>query len=278
VPVALNCTELVVITDLDGTFLDAETYSYEASLPTLRKLQSLKIPVVLCSSKTRREMEPLWNDLELRDPFVVENGGAIFFRPDYFPFAVENTQVQGPFHILELGQSIGVLRSALREAAQSQHIQIQSFGEMTIAEIAQLTGLSKKNAQAASEREYDEPFLVRQISYGRLFTALRTKGFKIVQGDRFFHLSRGSDKGKAAKKLIELYQRVSPSVRSVGLGNAGHDLPMLRAVSTPILIRKPDRSWDSTITQNLAGIRKTMKIGPAGWSEAVEEILKAETF
>jgi hypothetical protein len=41
------------------------------------------------------------------------------------------------------------------------------------------------------------------------------------------------------------------------------------------LVRNPDRSWDSTITQNLAGIKKTMKIGPEGWSEAVAEILKA---
>jgi len=271
----LNSIELVIITDLDGTLLDQQTYSYQASLPMLRRLQSSRIPLILCSSKTRSEMEPLWRELELKDPFIVENGGAIFFLPDYFPFTVENAKVRGNFHILELGQRIDVLRPALLEAAQNHHVSIRSFGEMTIQEISQMTGLSRKNAQAASEREYDEPFMVRQINYGRLFTALRTKGFKITQGDRFFHLSRGSDKGKATQKLIELYQRVNPSVRSVGLGNAGHDLAMLRVVNTPILVRNPDRSWDSTITQNLAGIKKTMKIGPEGWSEAVAEILKA---
>ena len=182
-------------------------------------------------------MEPLWRELELKDPFIVENGGAIFFLPDYFPFTVENAKVRGNFHILELSQRIDVLRPALLEAAQNHHVSIRSFGEMTIQEISQVTGLSRKNAQAASEREYDEPFMVRQINYGRLFTALRTKGFKITQGDRFFHLSRGSDKGKATQKLLELYQRVNPSVRSVGLGNAGHDLAMLRVVNTPILVR-----------------------------------------
>jgi mannosyl-3-phosphoglycerate phosphatase len=266
--------ELVVITDLDGTLLDQRTYSYEASLPVLRKLQSSNIPIVLCSSKTRSEMEPLWHELNLRDPFIVENGGAIFFLPDYFPFAVENAKVRGKFYVLELSQRLDILRPALMEASQNYHVPIRSFGDMTIPEIAELTGLSRKNAQAASEREYDEPFIVRQINYGRLFTALRTKGFKISQGDRFFHLSRGSDKGKATRKLMELYRRVNPSVRSVGLGDAGLDLPMLREVNTPILIRKPDRSWDSTITQNLTGIKKTMKIGPEGWSEAVEEVLR----
>ena len=274
----MNSPGLVIITDLDGTLLDPQTYSYESSLRTLRKLQALNIPIVLCSSKTCSEMEPLWHELNLRDPFIVENGGAIFFLPDYFPFAVENAKVRGKFHVLELGQRIDVLRPALMEASQSQHVPIRSFGDMSIQEISQLTGLSRKHAQAASEREYDEPFIVRQINYGRLFTALRTKGFKITQGDRFFHFSRGSDKGKATRKLMELYQRVNSSVRSVGLGDAGLDLPMLREVNTPILIRKPDRSWDSTITQNLTGIKKTLKIGPEGWSEAVEEILKTEAL
>ena len=110
----MNSTPLVIITDLDGTFLDYQTYSYQASLATLRKLQSLNVPVVLCSSKTRSEMEPLWHELGLKDPFIVENGGAIFFPPDYFPFAVENLRVRGKFHMLELGQKIDVLRSALQ--------------------------------------------------------------------------------------------------------------------------------------------------------------------
>jgi mannosyl-3-phosphoglycerate phosphatase family protein len=177
--------------------------------------------------------------------------------------------------MLELGQKIEVLRSALQEAAQAQHVPVQSFGEMTIQEISQLTGLPRKDAQAASEREYDEPFIVRQINYGRLFTALRTKGFKVTQGDRFYHLSRGSDKGKATKKLLDFYRQTQPTIRSIGLGNAGHDLAMLREVDTPILIRNPDRSWDSTITQNMSGIKKTMKIGGEGWSEAIEGVLKA---
>ncbi len=270
----MNPPPLIVVTDLDGTLLDQRTYSYEASLPALRKLQSLCIPVVLCSSKTRSEMEPLWHELDLKDPFIVENGGAIFFPPDYFSFVIENTRVRGKFHMLELGQKIEILRAALQEAALNQHVPVRSFGEMTIQEISQLTGLPKKNAQAASEREYDEPFVVRQINYGRLFTALRTKGFKITQGDRFYHLSRGSDKGKATRKLLELYRQVDPAIRSVGLGNAGHDLAMLREVNTPILIRNPDGSWDSTITQNMSGIKKSMKICPEGWSEAIEEILQ----
>ena len=68
---------LIVITDLDGTLLDEKSYSYQASLPAIQRLKSAGIPLVLCSSKTYSEILPLWRELDLKDPFIVENGGAI---------------------------------------------------------------------------------------------------------------------------------------------------------------------------------------------------------
>ena len=269
----MSSTPLVIITDLDGTLLDQRTYSYEASLPAIRKVQSLEIPLILCSSKTRSEMEPLWKELKLKDPFIVENGGAIYFPPDYFPFPVEKSKPKGELHALELGRSVDLIRKALLDASHRLHVNIRSFSEMQIEEICELTGLSKESARAATKREYDEPFVLGQGQPARLFTALRTKGYKITLGDRFYHLSWGSDKGKAAKILLDLYRRVNQSLRSVGLGNSANDLPFLRQVDRPILIRNLDRTWDSTITQNIAGIEKPLAIGPAGWREAVERAL-----
>jgi mannosyl-3-phosphoglycerate phosphatase len=75
----LNAAQLLVVTDLDGTLLDEQSYRYDASLPAVRALQALKIPLVLCSSKTKSEMEFLWRELGLSDPFICENGGAIWF-------------------------------------------------------------------------------------------------------------------------------------------------------------------------------------------------------
>jgi mannosyl-3-phosphoglycerate phosphatase len=272
--VTLDTKRLIVFTDLDGTLLDQNTYSHRASLPALRKLQALKMPVILCSSKTRAEIEPLWHELSLEDPFIVENGGAICLTPDYFPSAVGNARPDTKLYILELGSRIGELRAGLAEAARRLHVRVRSFGDMNAAEIAELTGLTRHQAQAAAQREYDEPFLIDEPSRERMLaTALRMRGFTVTKGDRFFHLSRGSDKGKAARLLMELYRKSGAALMSVGLGNSANDLPLLLAVERPILIRNPDRSWDSTITQNIPGIRKTMTIGPDGWAESVEKLL-----
>lgn len=270
----MNTTRLIVFTDLDGTLLDQITYRYDASLPALQKLQKRQIPVILCSSKTRSEIEPLWRELGLEDPFIVENGGAVCFPPEYFPFTVDNARSDAMLNTIELGSRIGELRAGLAEVARRLHVRVRSFGEMNFKDIVELTGLTKQQAQAASQREFDEPFLIDEPNRERMLTtALRMKGFTVAKGDRFFHLSRGSDKGKAARLLMKLFNIDGSTFMSVGLGNSGNDLALLLAVEHPILIRNPDRSWDSTVTQNIPGIRKTMAIGPEGWAESVEKLL-----
>jgi mannosyl-3-phosphoglycerate phosphatase len=270
-----NHTRLIVFTGLDGTLLDQNTHSYQASLPALRKLQSLKVPVVLCSRRTRAEVERVWRELALEEPFIFENGGAICFTPGYFPFEVDGARSDNNLNIIELGSRIGELRAGLAEAARRLHIRVRSFGDMNPKDIVELTGLTREQAQAAALREYDEPFLIDEPSRERMLTtALRMKGFTVTKGERFFHLSRSSDKGKAARLLTELYKkRDGGSWQSVGLGNSANDLTLLLAVDRPILIRNPDRSWDSAITQSLPGIRKTMSMGPEGWVESVEKLL-----
>jgi hypothetical protein len=51
----------------------------------LLELQGRLVPVILVSNKTRVEIEFCRKRMELTDPFIVENGGAIFIPKGYFP-------------------------------------------------------------------------------------------------------------------------------------------------------------------------------------------------
>ena len=68
--------KMMVVTDLDGSLLD-ERYSWDAALPALQRLQELKVPLVLNSSKTLSEMRELANCLGAMAPMVAENGGLM---------------------------------------------------------------------------------------------------------------------------------------------------------------------------------------------------------
>ena len=272
----LQLRRLVIITDLDGTLLDQETYSYETSLPAIEKLKSLKIPLVLCSSKTYSEIVRLWRELNLKDPFIVENGGAILFPVRYLPFPLKGAGRKDEFEVIELGMNVAILRAVLMETARECRVQVKSFAAMSLDEVSVLTGLPRDDAVLAIQRDYDEPFLVGEGDWERLFTDLKTKGFVVSQGDRFFHLTGNHDKGMAVRKLLDLYRRYNPGIVSVGLGNSANDLPLLGLVDRPFLVRNPDGSCDVEVLKEMPEIMRTHGIGPRGWTEAIEEVLSLE--
>ena len=77
---------LVIFTDLDGTLLDA-AYSFLPAAPALEAVRRTSVPLVICSSKTRREIESYRIRLGNHDPFIAENGGAVYVPEGYFPAA-----------------------------------------------------------------------------------------------------------------------------------------------------------------------------------------------
>ncbi|HWP56986.1 MAG TPA: HAD-IIB family hydrolase [Candidatus Acidoferrales bacterium] len=269
---ALAASRCVVVTDLDGSLLDQRTYSAEASRPAVRRLVRLGIPLVLCSSKTAAEIRRLWEKLELRDPFIVENGGAILIPPDYFspPPGVDSGE---GWRTVRLGKDIGELKEALAAAARHCRARVRSFGTMTLAEIAALTGLSVQESKRAAARFYDEPFIVDRGEENCVVRFLKARKFTVTRGDRFYHLAGGSDKGKATKALVGLYRAVKPDVYTIGIGNSANDLPLLASVDLPVLVRNPDGSWDREVERQIPAILKSAGIGPAGWREVVEKIL-----
>ena len=80
-----NQLNAVIFTDLDGTLLDRQTYSWEQAASAINWVKERRIPLVFCSSKTRVEQEVIQAELNIAEPFIVENGSAIFFPEGYFP-------------------------------------------------------------------------------------------------------------------------------------------------------------------------------------------------
>jgi mannosyl-3-phosphoglycerate phosphatase len=280
---------LLVFTDLDGTLLDSHTYSYEAALPALRALKQRHIPLVIVSSKTRAELEPIRNQLENEDPFVTENGGAVFVPMGTFKFPLNRATSHGPYQVIEFGTPYAKLRAALTEIARAAGCALKGFGDMSVDEIVLRTGLSQAEAALAKQREYDEPFVIigaqesppsssraPNETLRRVHREAEARGLRCTSGGRFHHLLGSHDKGQACRVLIECYRRqLGEDCRllTIALGDSQNDRAMFAETDQAVLVQKPDGSFDPG-----AGISKLIRvdgIGPIGWNRAILELLGA---
>ena len=267
---------LIIFSDLDGTLLDHETYSFEAARPALEALREANVPLILCTSKTRPETERWRQTLDNAHPFIVENGGAVFVPEGYFGASARFDRRDGGYGILEFGRPYAEIRKALGAIRASTGLPLRGFGDMTVDEIAACCGLTRSDAGLAAAREYDEPFEgIESGALAQVVQEARSRGLRVVGGGRFHHLTGGSNKGRAVRALRALFEADRGPVSAVGLGDSANDEPMLRAVERPVIIRRPDGAHFEAA--DLAGLIVTSHPGPEGWREAVLGILRPGT-
>jgi mannosyl-3-phosphoglycerate phosphatase len=275
----------LVVTDLDGTLLDEETYDLARARPGLESLKTRRIGLVLCSSKTRAEMEPLADGLGLKEPLgtplIVENGGAVVLRAGLLPRVPPEGREDGDRVVVPLGTPRARLVEALPGVAREAGVTVRGLSAMSADEVAALTGLTPEEAGRAQRREWDEPFVVEgdreSDADGRLQDAARKHGLQVTRGGRFHHLTGAADKGEALRVLLGLLP-LDPHGRVVGLGDAANDLSMLRVADRPIVMPGRDGGIDPTLAVALPEAERAPAPGPAGWAAAVVAVMAGETL
>jgi len=266
--------KFVIFSDLDGTLLDNETYCFQAAAKALDIVSSKNIPLVLCSSKTPKEIELYKRLLDNNCPFISENGGGIFIPNTYFSteFAYDR-EVDG-YKVIDLGASREILSATLRSISKETGIQIKGFSDMNVSEIAHLTALDEDRAKLAIVRDHSEPFIILEDEKyaATIEDKINLKGYRHTKGGRFHHILGENDKGKAVKILSNLYKSEFRDIKTVGLGDSLNDLPMLKAVDIPILVQKPGGSYDPKI--KVSNLIYADGIGPCGWNSSILKLFK----
>jgi len=260
---------LLIFTDLDGTLLDPDTYSWDAAREAVAALNEKKIPWVIVSSKTRAEIEPLRSAMRNAHPFVVENGAAVFIPEGYFGDPVKGAVRRDGYEVIEWGAPYPILTAALRSASIAADCPVSGFDSMDAAAVSAATGLSPRQAEMAKLRGYDEPFVAPDGEpLQRLLRAIERAGFRWTHGGRMFHICGVHDKGLAVRALTALYQTRCAPMGTVGLGDSLNDLPLLRAVDIAVVVRR-DAGW-------AVGAMHTEMEGPAGWNEQILKLVAGD--
>ena len=256
--------KLIFYTDLDGTLLNHDNYSWSEASPVLKVLKDLRIPVVFNTSKTLKEVQALQREMDIHAPFVIENGGAVWLPDRYF--------TGEPGRIVILGEDIQNILMLIKPLRS--RYQFESYSQMSTERISELTGLSIDDALLSSQRICSEPFVWNDSELKLVsFTAeLKEMGLDLLKGGRFYHIIGFSGKGDALRFINNKFREQFPSqeVYSIALGDSPNDLSMLEEADLAVVIQRSDGTY---LKPNNNNVMNAEYKGAKGWASSANIIL-----
>jgi mannosyl-3-phosphoglycerate phosphatase len=287
--------ELVVFSDLDGTLLDAQNYSYKAAQGALDRLQAHNIPLILCSSKTQNEMLKIRSKLKNTDPFCIENGAALLLPQHYYQQLPESCAIRdtleaektNDYYRFSLGKSRLEILDVLHSLRIKKNYQFTGFSDLSAPALAGLTNLPLGDAEQAKQREFSEP-LHWHDSPDRLaefIVDLKQHDIQLIAGGRFFHAQGQCDKADCVDWMKRYYRQLADtntpealpdsitrhaSPKLIALGDSPNDLCMLEKADYPVVI---NTAHGHRIETQAKQTYFTQEQGPKGWQEAIDSIL-----
>lgn len=288
-------TQIVILTDLDATLLDHETYSADPAAPALERARTKKIPVIPVTSKSKVEVEKIRQQISAigKNPAIIENGGGIVIPKEFMQLLpkeiIEGKGIQddGENWIIEIAQPIEEARLALAQTSQELQVPVESLGNMTAERFSEITGLSHDDAALALQRQFQEGFRLSDQSISpesvekikiEMGIKLKEKGFNLTFGGRFWQVTGGSDKGAAVKLLQEILTVKYGKIHTIGLGDASGDIPALMRCDEGYLIANPHKIGEEIDITPYPNIAKIAEPGPIGWNQAINGALDRLEF
>lgn len=242
----------IVFTDLDGTLLDHAHYDFSPALPAMKALKERGIPLIPTTSKTYAEVEVLMGQLEISGIAILENGAAIH------GIGEEGVKME-----------YGALRQRMNALPSHLRAQMRGFGDMSVDEVAEETGLDLEAAKRAKARKSSEPFIWSGSDEEMLALQeeMAREELTITRGGRFFHILPKTGKAEAMAKVIRHLNGDAP-IQTLALGDGPNDIGMLEAADHGVIIPNP-HGVDLTSLSQARRLEVAENPGPSGWNKSV---------
>tara|TARA_B100001989_G_C24441657_1_gene414266 strand:+ start:77 stop:874 length:798 start_codon:yes stop_codon:yes gene_type:complete len=255
-------SSLWIVSDVDGTLMD-HSYDLTPAKETIKKLQKLSIPVILCTSKTAAEVKVIRQDLNLTDPYIVENGAAIYGE--------SLKKVDGK---IILGEKYQTLEEILNFISEEIDYKLVPLNNISDQEATKLTGLKGNSLTLMRDRHWSMPFLnPPNFLDERINITCKKFKVEIFRGNRMSHLlSINSNKGKAINALKQYSN--NQNIKIVGLGDSPNDLPLLLNSDIKIVIPGIDGP-NLNLLDQLKNLDFTLASEPNGygWKNEINKLI-----
>ncbi len=267
--------KLLIFSDLDGTFLNHDTYTFGCLKSYIEEL-NFKFELIFVTSKTYEEIIKIKQKLDINFPFIVENGACIFFPLDYFENKKSNYDLTRYKNHLSLKISKFDSSTIVKIIGDlKKKYNFKFYSDLSEAEIIEYTSLKKKDAKLSKLRNFTNPILWRDSPKNKKKFINEIKiinsNLSIFEGGRFLHVLDNYDKGVALTVFLKIKKILDSEYEVIGLGDSENDIPMLELTDFACIIRSKTNSKFILKNKNFY---KSNSFAPLGWKESLEFYLK----
>jgi len=197
------------------------------------ELDQLSIPCVWLSSHSRLQLDEPRRRANHTEPFIAEDGCAVYLPEDYFHLKRAKTVRLGRFTSIPIAKQQPAASEALESLGVETGVSIVPLHSLSPRELAQNIGLPNHEAELARQRDFDELFFFAgsgEKDVTRFKSLATQKKLSLREHGVFCSLAVNRDIRMCIRELGDLYDRslhghvnriaIAPSADSVTIFSA----------------------------------------------------------
>ena len=269
----LKDMNLIFFSDIDGTIINNNSFSYGNNVKIIKELLEAGHYVIFNSSKTFYEIDHILKSENLSIPFICETGGGVYCPRG---FCGDNLNKRSDYDIIfESAKTSDFhmkIKSILLEEFKNE---VLFFDDMSLKMKEKFSGLSAKDLERASMRDFSIPFKWHAVNkkLNKLKSILHDFQLTVIKGGRFFHICSNFDKYSAMQHILSFMNHNFPqeTFKTVGIGDSSNDIEMLNKTDYKCIVQPINNISLIEGLSNKKFILSTTH-APEGWQECIENV------
>ena len=261
----------LIFSDLDGSFLHHQNYSYGKNDLVIEKLKKNNHQIIFNSSKTYSEIRIILKTLKLTMmPFSCENGATLYFPKTIFKKIKKSQSFEDYWKINLTNKNSLKWYKILKELKKDFHFEI--ICDLSKKDILKLTNL--RDIKQMLKREASQLIIwkdnKKNFNEFSKMIKINCKG-SLNQGGRFIQISSPCNKRIATKEICHIYHesfgdKFYQSI--IAIGDNKNDRDMLNFAKYPCIIKNEHAAFLKLISSK-KNTYYSKKEAPSGWSESL---------
>lgn len=255
--------EQLLILNLDAFGADEETLEQVAF--TLSSIKRQQIPILFYSRRTKLEILWICEQLAIFQPFVAENGGALYVPKGYLKLELDGFVEEEKIMELPFGTTKAFIENITDKLAMISGMKSLKQSDISPLDVADVLDIEIREAERIMDRKYSQLILKaeQKTPINDTFKQLlQQQGLSILESENDFSIGHFNI-FKPIQYWVELLKDKYPEIEIFAIGNDKNDAPIFKLANQAFLLKK-EGEWEQVHADNLnminAGNAKGLKI------------------